>query len=198
MCGRYYVDEDTAKEIERLADEADAVLRRKERKDVHPSEQAVVIRGFSPDQGKGLCAEAMKWGYLSERDGRLLINARAETARERPMFAEDVRYRRIVIPAAGFYEWDRDKNKAVFTDRQGSPLFLAGFYRKERKEKQFMILTAAANESMAPVHDRMPLLLERDEIRRWIYEDGQTEQFLSRKQKLLRCQREYEQLCLPF
>ncbi|MBQ8639045.1 MAG: SOS response-associated peptidase family protein [Lachnospiraceae bacterium] len=206
MCGRYYVDDETAREIERLVEEVDAKMRLKQGNgDVLPSQEAVVIRGreavpsdgiLRPEQKELLCADRMRWGYSSPKDNRLLINARAETAKDRLLFAQDVRYHRIAVPAAGFYEWDSDHNRASFTARQGAILFLAGFYRYEVKEKRFIILTTAANESMAPVHDRMPVMIERSELRQWIYGEQYLDMFLQRKQAQLCCRREYEQLRL--
>ena len=77
----------------------------------------------------------------------LVINARAETAGEKPLFRESVAARRCVIPSTGFYEWDRDKRKHLFR-----------------------LLTTAANASMAPIHDRMPLVLRREQLEPWLRE----------------------------
>ena len=59
-----------------------------------------------------------------------------------------------------------------------------------------MILTTAANESMKPVHDRMPLLLERDEIEKWLFEDSQTESLLHKNPALLERRADFEQISL--
>lgn len=59
-----------------------------------------------------------------------------------------------------------------------------------------MILTTAANESMKPVHDRMPLLLERDEIEKWLFEDRLTEALLKKKPALLERRADFEQISL--
>lgn len=61
-----------------------------------------------------------------------------------------------MIPAAGFYEWSRQKEKNTFYRKDGKPLYLAGFYDRFDKEDRFVILTTVANASMRPVHDRMP------------------------------------------
>ena len=76
MCGRYYVDDDTAREIEKVVREVDDKLRRECRGDVYPSQSATVITGRKPH----LLAEEMSWGFPQYQKKGLLINARAETA----------------------------------------------------------------------------------------------------------------------
>ena len=96
------------------------------------------------------------------------------------------RHRRVVIPAAGFYEWNQAKEKATFTaegTEQGKSriLYLAGFYGHFDGEDRFIILTTEANESMKDVHHRMPLILEQDEVGAWLCEDDQLNQFLKKR-----------------
>ena len=101
-----------------------------------------------------------------------------------------------MIPAAGFYEWDRQKNKVTFTLPEEGSMYMAGFYRRFDDRDHFISLTTAANESMLPVHDRMPLILPRKDISDWIYEPGKTEEFLARSGPELARHREYEQMTL--
>jgi putative SOS response-associated peptidase YedK len=112
----------------------------------------------------GLCCEIKCWGFPGFMDKQLVINARSESAMEKKMFCDAVERRRIVIPAAGFYEWNRQKEKSTFTRKDSSVLYMAGIYRRYEDGDRFAILTTAANESMEPVHDRMPLILDKDEI----------------------------------
>ena len=101
-----------------------------------------------------------------------------------------------MVPAAWFYEWNRKKEKNIFY-RQGQPaLYMAGLYDRYQAEERFVILTTAANDSMRPVHDRMPLLLERDEIRGWLQEAPLVEMFLHKVPPLLERRTEYEQISL--
>lgn len=94
---------------------------------------------------------------------------------EKRMFQNGIHYHRAVIPAAGFYEWSRQKEKNTFYRKDGKPLYLAGFYDRFDKEDRFVILTTVANASMRPVHDRMPLVLEKDQIRSWLWEEKQAQ-----------------------
>ena len=115
---------------------------------------------------------------------------------EKPMFRDAVLHRRVVIPASWFYEWDRNKQKHTFSRRNGDALFMAGCYRKYEDGDRFVILTTQANASMEPVHDRMPLILEREEAVDWLLENGMTEGLLRKLPPLLERRAEYGQMSL--
>ena len=223
MCGRYYVDEETTKEIRRLvlkldqrfqgkADQKMAremnrnIVREAERKmdaeafygttggtgAVFPSQKATVIMG----RERHLEAERMLWGF-PRFDGRgLLINARAETAAERRTFRESILHRRCVIPAKGFWEWNKSKEKFSFERPDAQVMFMAGCYDCFDGRERFVILTTEANPSVKPVHDRMPLILERNELEGWVTDDGAAEHFLHKTPVLLEREAEYEQMSL--
>ena len=138
----------------------------------------------------------MRWGFPAGAGRNLIINARAESAMEKSMFRDRIRRNRCVIPAAGFYEWNRRKEKSEFFKENDEDMFLAGFYGEFGGERRFVILTTAANPSVAPVHSRMPLILERRDAESWICEDSRTEELLRRTPGLLEKKQEYEQLTL--
>lgn len=191
MCGRYYIDKDVEEELYRVLQEIDEKLRTERTGDIFPANAAPVIYG----KNEKLCGKEMKWGFIG-KDKRLLINARAETALERPAFANSVRQRRCIIPARHFYEWDRDKQKVTFCRKQGKALYMAGFYREQEDGLHFVILTTAANDSVSPVHDRMPLILEEEEMLPWIYNGGQVGSFLAKCSPMLERRQDYEQMRL--
>ena len=223
MCGRYYVDEETAKEIRRLVLKLDQrfqeksdqnmtrkmdrnMVREMDRKmdegafygaagrtgAVFPSQKATVIMG----REHHLEAEQMLWGF-PRFDGRgLLINARAETAAERRTFRDSVLHRRCVIPAKGFWEWNKSKEKFSFERPDAQVMFMAGCYDCFDGQERFVILTTEANPSAKPVHDRMPLILERNELEDWVTDDGAAEHFLHKTPVLLEREAEYEQMSL--
>ena len=83
-------------------------------RDIYPSMEAPVIL---KNEGEGLKAASMAWGFPGREKKQLLINARAETALERPSFSRAVSHRRCVIPARWFYEWNPEKEKADFSGR---------------------------------------------------------------------------------
>ena len=199
MCGRYYVDDETAKEIEKVVRSVDEKLKKQaaqsdnhQARDIHPTETAPVLVA-SED---GLCCEIKCWGFPGFMDKQLVINARSESAMEKKMFCDAVERRRIVIPAAGFYEWNRQKEKSTFTRKDSSVLYMAGIYSRYDDEDRFVILTTAANESMEPVHDRMPLILEKDEVLPWLTDRSKTEAFLGKVPCQLERKTEFEQMTL--
>ena len=193
MCGRFYVDDETAREIERLTREVDERIKREAKKgDIHPTETAVVL---SAEQGQ-IVGNEMRWGFPGIKDAKVLINARAESAMEKPTFRDKMARHRIVIPAASFYEWNSRKEKNVFSRCDGDMLFMAGCYGKYQDGDRFVILTTAANESMKPVHDRMPLILERDEVEDWLRDEKRAMEILLKEPARLNRKTEYEQLSL--
>lgn len=195
MCGRYYVDDDMAKEIEKLVREVEAGLKLKKAGDVCPSQDAAVISGKMHE----LAAKVMKWGFPQYKGSGLLINARAETVLDRRMFRESALHCRCVIPARRFYEWDKEKNKVTFQQEDQKVIFMAGFYNRFEGQDRFVILTTQANSSVSGVHDRMPLLLGEKELEDWVFDDKYLEAALKKvPQKLIKSQ-EYEQQSLfPF
>lgn len=104
-------------------------------------------------------------------DGRLLVNARAETAADLRTFRDAFLDARCVVPADGFYEWQggrRDRTPLWFHAPDGALLLLAGLAFERDGERRFVVVTTAANERMRPVHDRMPALLSRDAAVAWL------------------------------
>ena len=197
MCGRYYVDDDTAREIEKLIRQVDEKIRKAESihlqaGDIHPSEVASVIVSDHND----LCCRWQRWGFPGFNGKQLIFNARSESALEKKTFRESVEHRRVVVPATWFYEWNKNKEKNIFYREEQPVLYMAGFYNRYQDEDRFVILTTAANESMKPVHDRMPLLLDRDEIKEWLFEDNLTENFLQKTPALLERRADFEQMSL--
>ena len=191
MCGQYYVDDETAREIEKIVRDLDRKLHVERTGDIRPSQRAAVIKG----ENKQLMADCMAWGFPRFDGKGLLINARAESAMERKTFRNSVQHRRCIIPAKGFYEWDKSKEKFSF-ERYDSPvLFMAGCYNQYDQDR-FVILTTDANTSVSPVHDRMPLILEPDELESWVLDDGATEFILHKIPVMLKSSTEYKQMSL--
>lgn len=100
------------------------------------------------------------------------------------------------MPADHFYEWNHNREKNIFRSFGVEPLFLADFCDIRENEERFVILTTGANDSMRPVHDRMPVILERDEIEAWIFSDRDAGEILHRVPRELRRETPYEQMSL--
>ena len=192
MCGRYYVDDETAREIEKIVRNLDRKLHVERTGDICPSQRAVVIRG----ENEHLMADCMAWGFPRFDGKGLLINARAESATERKTFRDSVQHRRCIIPAKGFYEWDKSKEKFSYERRDAPVLYMAGCYNWYGDEERFVILTTEANSSVAPVHNRMPLILEPEELNDWVLDDKVTEYILHKTPVMLKSGTEYEQMSL--
>ena len=200
MCGRYYVDDETARDIERLFRQMDKkrslesveTVERIGTGDIYPGREAPVLS----EKDGSLCCVWQHWGLPGFQGKKLIFNARCESALEKPLFRDSVRHRRIVIPAAWFYEWNPRKEKNTFFRKDMPVLFMAGFSRSYEDGEHFVILTTAANSSMKPVHDRMPLILEKEEIADWMLDDSKIEAMLHRLPCLLERRSDYEQMSL--
>ena len=207
MCGRFYVDEGTAKEIERVIRDVDLRIQKMRTGDIYPSQSAGILTchsqqknplsaGPAAKNSPALELNEMHWGFPQYQKKGLLNNARAETALERKTFRESVLHRRCVIPARHFYEWDSDKNKVIFFREDRPVLFMAGFYNRFQDEVRFIILTTQANASVSPVHNRMPVVLDESELEDWVYDDKFTEYALHKIPPKLWRKQEYEQQSL--
>ena len=180
--------------------------------DIVPSGTAWVLRGEQgypgaeprypgteprrPGTGPCIRAERMAWGFPRFDGKGLIINARAESVRERPAFRDSVEQRRCVIFARGFYEWNRSREKFSYEREDAPVLFMAGCFSRWEDGGHFVIITTAANPSVAPVHDRMPLILEPEEVKQWIQDAGAAWSLLKKTPVLLAGGTEYEQLRL--
>lgn len=224
MCGRYYFSVDLLDEIRELVEPGDWKLELGLlEKDMHPGDVAPVItirdhaaQGYaergsvewgSAERGnveRGnvspapvfLGIQKMRWGFKAPGGKGLVFNARSESVLEKRMFRDSVSHRRVAVPVSWFYEWNQSKEKYTFTREDGQVLFLAGFYSKYEDGDHFVILTTQANQSMAPVHSRMPLVLERDQVRDWIMDEDGFQGMLEQVPARLSKSCEYEQQTL--
>ncbi|MBL3551184.1 SOS response-associated peptidase [Rhodovulum sulfidophilum] len=127
----------------------------------------------------------MRWGFLphwykTPTDGPLLINARADTLAHKPAFAAAARQRRCLIPASGFYEWQRGPQGArlpwYISRSDGAPLAFAAIWQDWERDGHSLttcaIVTTWANARMAEIHTRMPVILEPADWPLWLGEAG--------------------------
>lgn len=122
----------------------------------------------------------MTWGYPRFQSSGVLINARAETAAEKPMFRSSIPLRRCIIPATGFFEWEHSQGKAktkfLLQSKESPMLYMAGLFasfedKLGKNYTAYVILTVAANAAVRSIHDRMPLILEADQNDRWLHDE---------------------------
>lgn len=177
MCGRYSLDA-TADEIVEAFDLA-AAIAFQPRYNIAPTQPAPIVRIGREAQARR--AVMMRWGLetrFTDR-GRALINLRGETAAGKPLFRDAMRKRRCLVPATGFYEWQklgRARQPFHVGVASGGLLAFAGVWDRYVPEgggdvEAFVILTTRANALVAPIHDRMPVILEPSAWNRWLAPD---------------------------
>ena len=177
MCGRIVLS--SAPHVRAEAFYLDVVPDLQPRWNIAPGTDiaAVVPNPASP----GNLVRMLRWGLVppwDRGDGGTpqLINARAETVLDKPAFREAFRHRRCLVPADGFFEWQKREGGSQpfhFRARDGRPLALAGLWepREQPGGRQFAtgaIVTTAANGVMRPVHHRMPVILPPEAWKRWL------------------------------
>ncbi len=153
------------------------------RYNIAPTQQVLTI--VADRDGKRLW-RALQWGLVPfwAKDpaiGNRMINARVETVREKPAYRQPFARRRCIVPASGFYEWRKDsagnKTPWYISRADGLPLAMAGIWDRwdgapERPLFSFSILTTAANPFMRDLHDRMPVILEPNQLGHWLARDA--------------------------
>ncbi|MBW6455856.1 MAG: SOS response-associated peptidase [Trueperaceae bacterium] len=173
MCGRYtlYHDEQDLTELFELDAFAWAP-----RYNIAPTQTVPIVRE-GPAGRQRLDA---RWGLVPAwvKDvssfRALLFNARAETVGEKPAFRDAARRARCVLPASGFYEWRSEgdgKQPYYVRRRDGAPMALAGLYAERaagEPSRSATVLTTEPNTLLAELHDRMPVILERHALARWL------------------------------
>jgi putative SOS response-associated peptidase YedK len=175
MCGRFSF----ASPAETLAEVFDLprVPDLKPRYNIAPTQDVAIVR-----QGEAGAREMamVHWGLIpfwaKDRSmGARTINARAETASSKPAFRSAMRSRRCLVPADAFYEWKKEdggKQPYCIAFADGRAFAFAGLWEAWRGDDEVVesctILTTAANEVVAPLHDRMPVILECAEFAPWL------------------------------
>jgi putative SOS response-associated peptidase YedK len=180
MCGRY-----TVRGILPVAELFGITLppEFQPRYSVAPTQNVLVVRAGDAEGARpARHGDLLRWGLVPHwaQDpsvGNRMINARAETAAQRPAFRDAMRRRRCLIPADGFYEWQKQeggKRKQPYLIRMKGdrPFGFAGLWeswgRGDEPLETFTILTTSPNELVAPIHDRMPVIIAPEDYDRWL------------------------------
>lgn len=183
MCGRYdfqgVYEHGRDLELTRFFDVELGDLRPPPRFNIAPTQQIAAIRRTRDDARPRLVM--LRWGLVPRwaKDlsfGARTVNARAESAAEKPAFRDALRRRRCLVPANGFYEWEKlgdFKRPWRFVVRGGEPFAIAGLWERwigpdQAPVETCTLLTTDANESVRPLHDRMPLILPREAHAAWL------------------------------
>jgi putative SOS response-associated peptidase YedK len=179
MCGRFLLTTSGAELAEHFGLAATPNLA--PRYNIAPTQQIAAVFG-QLEASRHL--SLARWGLIpagTREPARrpLLINARAETAMGKPAFRDAFRHRRCLVPATGFYEWQRTakpKLPHVFMLRDGAPMALAGLWERwERTQDSPLvsctIMTTTANDLVRSVHERMPVILPVSAFAQWLAAD---------------------------
>ncbi len=194
MCGRYSLSTPMDDLVE-VFDVPPVTFDLGPRYNIAPTQLAPVVASDRQGTRMGL----MRWGLVPSwaKDisiGSRMINARAETLRNKPAFKEAAVARRCLVPADGFYEWVKKKTGEKtgegagkvphwIHDPSGSPLGFAGLWERwDGAESEpvfsFTIITVEPNEAVRPLHDRMPAIVPADERSTWLDKTVRTENAL--------------------
>ena len=179
MCGRFTLtDPDPRLLRTRFSIDESIEIEAERRYNVAPTDPVLAVR-LTKDGRRDL--GRLRWGFVPyyAREGWKgppMINARVERLDEVPVFREALERRRCLIPADGFYEWRKDergKQPVWLSLPEGELFAFAGLWsRTKREDDTYLhsctIVTCEPNETVRPIHDRMPVILPRDEEETWL------------------------------
>ena len=175
MCGRFTLTSTPEALAERFGLDAPPGLA--PRYNIAPGQDVLVVR----ERAGSRSADLLRWGLVpawsdSPASGPPLINARAETAAQRPAFRDAFRARRCIVPASGFYEWaDRGDFRQPYwiAPPDGAPFGIAGLWERwigfdGTPLESCALLTTSANAQIAELHARMPAILAPESYAAWL------------------------------
>ena len=176
MCSRYFLDADG--NIIAYTFNVPFQERIRKRFNIAPTQEAPVVR-TARDGAREIAM--LRWGLVPSwakelKFGTKAINARCEGIETKPSFRDAVRQRRCIVPATGFFEWQGEagRKQPFAITLPGQPLFaFAGLWERWKGSagepvETFTIVTTDANEAVARIHDRMPVILPMDAIDAWL------------------------------
>ncbi len=177
MCGRYSLVPDELSEI-RIRFQVEFSFKLHARYNIAPSQDAPIIRQNDDGNRKLVMAQ---WGIIprwaKDTKGFSNINARAESVATKPAYRDAFQSRRCLVPASGFYEWQRVKGQRkkqphYIRPNDASLFAFAGLWERWERQDQvietFTIITTDSNDLVSPIHDRMPVILEPDTYDVWL------------------------------
>lgn len=190
MCGRFTLQIPIEMLIEIFGISESPSFAVEPRYNIAPTQQIPVVRQYA-DYTDHL--DLLRWGFIPSwqtepTSGPPLINARSETVAEKPSFRQAIKYRRCLIPASGFFEWRREGDKKVpqyIRLIDSSPMVFAGIWESGKGPDgkpvdSCSILTTTSNDLVAPLHERMPVILHPSEYSHWLDRDQRDPEKLKR------------------
>ena len=204
MCTRYFIEENDTFSSIASAPLTSSMIDKLARPfttsgEIRPTN---IVPVYATSKSRKISLFPMVWGFKLEASRPLIINARFETVADKPTFQESWLHHRCAVPASYFYEWEhiiRSDGKKVTGDKfmiqpigmQG--FYFAGLYRFEEqsglKYPVFTIITRDASEDVKEIHDRMPVMIKKDDVREWINPEGNPEKVMERALVEMMCER---------
>jgi len=181
VCGRYFLNlDENIEEIKKILDEISQkyekspILQKVKSGEIFPAEfvPSIVSKDFQRE------AEILRWGLPLQNKKEVIINARAETILEKPLFSSIIS-NRCLIPAQGFFEWKKDgskKQKFFIKPKDCNVFYMAGLYKRVELGggmlvDSFVILTTEPAEEIKHIHSRMPVILKKEYEDLWLFEN---------------------------
>ena len=198
MCCRYYME--MSPELRPIIEEANRSTLKE--RIVNKLGRPLVIEGevrptnivpvIAPNRSGARAVFPMVWGFSLPRSSSPMVNARVETASTKPTFKESWERRRCIIPASYYFEWEHLINAATGKAKTGDKYmiqpkgseitWLAGLYRIEEMSgiqvPVFTVLTREPSEEIRFIHDRMPVILPREDVDNWIKPDSKPDEVI--------------------
>lgn len=181
MCGRFALFHDATSLTKHVPIERVAVSLQP-RYNIAPTQAVAAVLSLPEEPGQTL--DVLQWGLVpfwakDARMGSRMINARSETAAEKPAYCAAFKRRRCLLPASGYYEWKKQphgKTPHYFSMADGRPFSMAGLWEEWNSPDGELlhtcsILTTEASPGVAPIHHRMPVILDADAQLRWLTTD---------------------------
>lgn len=194
MCGRYLYSLDNS-ELREIARQAQENLNGEYKTgEIYPTNVAPIIIS----SGNVIRPVLAKWGLKKWDNKGNIINARSEGIKEKKMFKKLVESKRCIVPASAFFEWkeisEKEKEKYIFFNNDGV-LYMAGLYdiyesvpdeqlsifgsTQNKEDLRYTIITKTASGSMIGIHNRMPVIFDKDEIKEWLLNDNKVDELIN-------------------
>ncbi|HEB85717.1 MAG TPA: SOS response-associated peptidase [Gammaproteobacteria bacterium] len=176
MCGRYNLIIDAEALIDFFDIEHAAIEEFSPRYNISPSQDVPIVR----NTGSGRVLVLARWGLVphwskEEKPTFSTINARADTVADKPTYRDPFKRKRCLVPSTGFYEWKREDDQKIphhIRLPDGELFAFAGLWDHWDKEgagfDSYSIIVTGANETMQPIHDRMPVILNPAQYNTWL------------------------------
>jgi len=165
MCGRFTVNKEHV--VDWVMENMDVPFSCVSNDDLRPTQKVATLAHLNDS----ITQLDTSWGIKPAWSKRLIINAQGETALNKKTFSESFRSKRCLVPCSGWYEWrdegGRRKQKYLFSSSDQSPLLMAGIWFDTGEIPELVTLTTHPNEKCSAIHNRMPVIIKKQDVDYW-------------------------------